>query len=65
MSEYRHADEFAALLSPRVQAAVAGAGRGGYADALRARVQGSGQRHTAKRTQDDDHQGRGAPRSEQ
>lgn len=65
MSKYRHADEFAALLSPRVQAAVAGAGRGGYADALRARVQGSGQRHTAKRTQDDDHQGRGAPRSEQ
>jgi hopanoid biosynthesis associated protein HpnK len=67
MSNYRHADEFAALLSPRVRAAVAGAGagRGGYADALRARVQGSGQRHTAQRSQDDDQQGRGAPRSEQ
>jgi hopanoid biosynthesis associated protein HpnK len=40
MTEYRHADELAALLSPRVRAAVAatGAGRGGYADALRARV---------------------------
>ena len=39
MNGYRHADEFAALLSPRVRAAVvaAGAERGGYADALRAR----------------------------
>jgi chitin disaccharide deacetylase len=39
MSGYRHADELAALLSPRVRAAVAaaGAGVGGYADALRAR----------------------------
>jgi hopanoid biosynthesis associated protein HpnK len=40
MSKYRHADELAALLSPRVRSAVAaaGAGRGGYADARRARV---------------------------
>jgi chitin disaccharide deacetylase len=39
MNGYRHADEFAALLSPRVRAAVAAAGieRGGYADALLAR----------------------------
>lgn len=39
MSGYRHADELAALLSPRVRAAVAaaGIGVGGYADALRAR----------------------------
>jgi hopanoid biosynthesis associated protein HpnK len=39
MSGYRHADELAALLSPRVRAAVAAAAveRGGYADALRAR----------------------------
>jgi hopanoid biosynthesis associated protein HpnK len=38
MPGYRHADELAALLSPRVRAAVAAAGieRGGYADALRA-----------------------------
>jgi chitin disaccharide deacetylase len=38
MNGYRHADEFAALLSPRVRAAVAAAAveRGGYADALRA-----------------------------
>ena len=37
MSRYRHADELAALLSPRVRAAVeaAGVGLGGYADALR------------------------------
>ena len=39
MSGYAHADELAALLSPRVRAAVAaaGVGCGGYADALRAR----------------------------
>ena len=37
MSGYRHADELAALLSPRVRAAAAGIGRGGYVDALRAR----------------------------
>lgn len=39
MSHYRHADELAALLSPRVRAAVAAAdvGLGGYADALRRR----------------------------
>jgi hopanoid biosynthesis associated protein HpnK len=38
MNGYRHADEFAALLSARVRAAVAAAAveRGGYADALRA-----------------------------
>jgi hopanoid biosynthesis associated protein HpnK len=37
MSTYRHADELAALLSPKVRAAVAagGFGHGGYADALR------------------------------
>ncbi len=40
MSGYRHADELAALLSPRVRAAIAAAGisRGGYGDALRARA---------------------------
>jgi chitin disaccharide deacetylase len=39
MSKYRHADELAALLSPRVRAAVAAGdfGHGGYADAPRAR----------------------------
>jgi hypothetical protein len=39
MNGYRHTDELAALLSPRVRAAVAAAGieRGGYADALLAR----------------------------
>lgn len=39
MSRYRHADELAALLSPRVRAAVAAAGvsQGGYGDLLRAR----------------------------
>ncbi len=39
MSGYRHADELAALLSPRVRAAIAtgGYGHGGYADAARAR----------------------------
>ena len=39
MSGYRHADELAALLSPRVRAAAAAAGirHGGYVDALRAR----------------------------
>jgi chitin disaccharide deacetylase len=39
MSGYRHADELAALLSPRVRAAAAaaGIGHGGYVDALRAR----------------------------
>jgi hypothetical protein len=38
MSRYRHADELAALLSPRVRAAMdaAGAGRGGYGDAATA-----------------------------
>ncbi len=39
MSKYRHAEELAALLSPRVRAAVAAAGRGGYLDALRARAE--------------------------
>jgi hypothetical protein len=39
MSGYRHADELAALLSPRVRAAVAAAGaaQGGYADVPRGR----------------------------
>jgi len=39
MSGYAHADEFAALLSPRIRAAIAAAqiAHGGYADALRAR----------------------------
>jgi chitin disaccharide deacetylase len=39
MSKYRHAEELAALLSPRVRAAIdaAGIGHGGFADALRAR----------------------------
>ena len=38
MSQYRHADELAALLSPRVRAAMAAADidQGGYGDALRA-----------------------------
>jgi hopanoid biosynthesis associated protein HpnK len=37
MSTYRHADELAALLSPKVRAAIAagGFGHGGYADAMR------------------------------
>ncbi len=44
MAGYRHADELAALLSPRVRAAVSAAeiDRGGYADALLARVPASG-----------------------
>jgi hopanoid biosynthesis associated protein HpnK len=39
MSKYRHTDELAALLSPRVRAAIAagGFGHGGYADLVRAR----------------------------
>jgi chitin disaccharide deacetylase len=39
MSQYRHAEELAALLSPRVRGAIAaaGIGHGGFADALRAR----------------------------
>ena len=39
MSGYRHADELAALLSPRVRAAIATGdfGRGGYADVIHAR----------------------------
>jgi chitin disaccharide deacetylase len=39
MSKYRHADELAALLSPRVRAAMGGGdfGHGGYADVMRAR----------------------------
>ena len=39
MSKYRHADELAALLSPRVRAAIAAGdfGHGGYADVTRAR----------------------------
>jgi len=39
MSTYRHADELAALLSPRVRAAIAAGdfGHGGYADVMRAR----------------------------
>ena len=39
MSKYRHADELAALLSPRVRAAIAagGFGHGGYTDLARAR----------------------------
>jgi chitin disaccharide deacetylase len=38
MARYRHADELAALLSPRVRGAIAatGVGRGGFVDALRA-----------------------------
>jgi len=41
MRKYRHADELAALLSPRVRAAMeaTGASRGGYADLLRMRSQ--------------------------
>ncbi len=38
MAEYRHADELAALLSPRVRAAIAerpGIPRGGFADPVR------------------------------
>jgi hopanoid biosynthesis associated protein HpnK len=40
MTEYRHADELTALLSPRVRAAIAlgACGHGGYADLMRARV---------------------------
>jgi hopanoid biosynthesis associated protein HpnK len=40
MSRYRHADELAALLSPRVRAAIAagGFGHGGYEDLMRART---------------------------
>jgi hopanoid biosynthesis associated protein HpnK len=40
MAPYRHADELAALLSPRVRAAIAGGdfGHGGYADLRRARL---------------------------
>jgi hopanoid biosynthesis associated protein HpnK len=40
MSGYRHADEFAALLSPNIRDAIAAAkiARGGYADVLRARA---------------------------
>jgi chitin disaccharide deacetylase len=41
MPRYRHADELAALLSPRVRAAAAAADRGGYADAACA-LSGSG-----------------------
>jgi hopanoid biosynthesis associated protein HpnK len=39
MSKYRHAEELAALMSPRVRAAIAaaGIGHGGFADALQAR----------------------------
>ena len=39
MNKYRHADEFAALLSPRVRAAIASVGvsHGGYGDVLRSR----------------------------
>jgi hypothetical protein len=39
MSTYRHAEELAALLSPRVRTAIvaAGIGHGGFADALLAR----------------------------
>ena len=41
MSSYRHADELAALLSPKVRAAIAagGFGHGGYADARRSKLQ--------------------------
>ncbi len=41
MSQYRHAEEFAALLSPRVREAIVsgGFGHGGYADLARARGQ--------------------------
>jgi hypothetical protein len=41
MSKYRHAEEFAALLSPRVRAAIVsgGFGHGGYADLARTRGQ--------------------------
>jgi len=53
MSRYRHADELAALLSPRVRAAIAadGAYRGGYADVMRARTAlGSGTRSLEEST---------------
>lgn len=42
MPDYRHRDELAALLSPRVRAALdaAGAGRGGFRDAIRFRQLG-------------------------
>ncbi len=53
MSQYRHADELAALLSPRVRAAIAagGAYRGGYADVMRARTAlGSGTRSLEEST---------------
>lgn len=42
MSGYRHTDEFAALLSPRIRDAIAAAqvAHGGYGDALRARQAG-------------------------
>jgi hopanoid biosynthesis associated protein HpnK len=45
MSGYRHAEEFAALTSPRVLAAIAAAGfaHGGFTDAVRARDQGRDQ----------------------
>jgi hopanoid biosynthesis associated protein HpnK len=41
MGSYRHADELAALLSPKVRAAIAagGFGHGGYADARRSELQ--------------------------
>jgi hypothetical protein len=41
MSTYRHADELAALLSPKVRAAIVagGFGHGGYADARRSQLQ--------------------------
>jgi len=46
MTEYRHADELAALLSPRVRAAIAlgGCGHGGYSDLARAHTASGGNR---------------------
>lgn len=46
MSQYRHAEEFAALLSPRVRAAIVsgGFGHGGYGDLARPREERSGRR---------------------
>lgn len=40
MREYRHADELAALVSPRVAAAMAGIARGGFTDVCGTRVAG-------------------------
>jgi hopanoid biosynthesis associated protein HpnK len=47
MRHYRHADELAALLSPRVRAAVASIAVGGFADALRTRGSCAGLRSSS------------------